>query len=101
METKDIRSALERLAVLAERWQSSAQSGAIERDMMLAELRKIYDMVLFSAPHTLPEPQDAAYGEAAVVGVAMVATAEAAEIIAERYCTPRFRGDCLPKRGTG
>ena len=84
METKDIRSALERLAVLAERWQSSAQSGAIERDMMLAELRKIYDMVLFSAPHTLPEPQDAAYGEAAVVGVAMVATAEAAEIIAER-----------------
>ena len=81
METKDIRSALERLSVLAERWQNDAQPSAIERDLMLAGLRELYDMVLFAAPQQMSGRADVGTHDtsveavAAAAGVAMVETA--------------------------
>ena len=74
METKDIRLALEHLQMLAERSHAEDWPSAIERDMMLAELRKLYDALLFGAPRqTVAEPAGTeAVNGAAAVGVAMV-----------------------------
>ena len=74
METKDIRLALEHLQMLAERSYAEDWPSAIERDLMLAELRKIYDALLFAAPQkTTVEPApEIADTAVAAVGVTMV-----------------------------
>ena len=83
METKDIRLALEHLNVLAERSHAEDWPSAIERDLMLAELRKIYDALLFAAPQqkTVQPAAEAVAAAAAAAAVAQSAAA-AAEIAA-------------------
>ena len=54
METKDIRLALERLQRMADRSDEAGWPSAIERDLMLAELRQIYDTLLFATPQECP-----------------------------------------------
>ena len=80
METKDIRTALERLLTLTDRWQSEDWPSAIERDLMLAELRQLYDALLFAVPQGSARTAEAQRTETAAAetfaaaGVAMVQT---------------------------
>ena len=65
--------------MLSERWQDNDWPSAIERDLMLAELRRVYESLLFADAQASGQPKgaDAALtAEAAVTMVQMIDVAE-------------------------
>lgn len=76
MDLKTVQTELRRLAAMAERWRQPHDIAPIERDLMLARLRDIYESVAFGLAAEAPQPAETAALPAADVAPAPVGREE-------------------------